>query len=118
MDEDYPVFTHFILQPDPEPTGKMKYTGGYYASMYGRIESSWEIKNNVCHYSFVIPANTTATLYLNALSANDITNAGKALRAVKGIKYIGLEKGKHVFELPSGRYDIQVNDKPKKSSIS
>ena len=41
---------------------------GYYDSMYGRIESGWEIENEIIRYTFNIPGNTSALLYLPASS--------------------------------------------------
>jgi alpha-L-rhamnosidase len=109
-DEDNPGFKHFMLKPQPDPTGKMTYAKGYYNAMYGRIESSWEIKDNTCYYHFAVPANTSATLYLNAASMNDIKAGEKMLMALKGVKYLGEKNGKYIFNLQSGNYNIRVKD--------
>ncbi len=98
-DKDSPGFKHFILQPEPDPTGKMTYAKGYYESMYGKIESSWEQENNTCHYRFVIPANTTATIYIPAESEEDVTET-------KGVQFLKMENGKAVFEVESGVYNF------------
>ena len=63
-DEQSPGFRHFILRPSADPSGKMTWARGYYDSMYGRIESSWERVADGTLYRFTIPANTTATLHL------------------------------------------------------
>lgn len=47
---------HFILKPAIDLAGKMKYAKGYYDSMYGRIESGWEIENEIIRYTFNIMA--------------------------------------------------------------
>jgi alpha-L-rhamnosidase len=107
-DEDNPGFKHFFLNPQPDPTRKMTYAKGYYNSMYGRIESSWEIKGNVCYYHFAIPANTSSTIYLNATSINDIRVEKTALNLLKGTKYLGKKNGKYVFDLQPGKYNIRV----------
>lgn len=107
-DEQSPGFQHFLLHPEPDPTGEMTYAKGHYDSMYGRIESSWEIQNNSCNYHFRIPANSSATLSLKAASTEDITEGGKPFASSKGVKYRGMRHGKHVFIVPSGEYDIQV----------
>jgi len=109
-DENSPGFKHFILKPEPDPTGKMTYAKGYYDSMYGRIESSWEQKGGACNYHVVVPANTTATLKLNAASVKDVTKAGKPFKSVEGVKYLGKKEQKEVFELESGEYHISVKD--------
>ena len=109
-DENSPGFKHFILKPEPDPTGKMTYAKGYYDSMYGRIESSWERKDSTFNYRFVVPANTTATMSLQAVSAKDIMEAGKLFKSAKGVKYIGRKEGKEIFEIGSGEYNISVKD--------
>lgn len=105
-DENSPGFKHFILKPEPDPTGKMTSAEGYYDSMYGRIESGWKKEGNNYLYRFVIPANTSATLYLEASSVDDIVENGKPLRSSKNTNYLGLQKGKYAFELQSGEYNI------------
>ena len=107
-DENSPGFKHFLLKPEPDPTGEMTYAKGHYVSMYGRIESNWEKKGDGYNYRFTIPANTTATLYLNASSEKNIRNGEKPFKSVKGVTYTGEENGKHVFELQSGQYEILV----------
>jgi alpha-L-rhamnosidase len=101
-DVNSPGFKHFILQPEPDPTGVMTYAKGHYDSMYGRIESGWEMTGKHCRYRFTIPANTSATLYLKAFDVKDITGLPS-----KGVKYQGEKNGKLAFELQSGSYDIQ-----------
>jgi alpha-L-rhamnosidase len=107
-DELSPGFKHFILRPEPDPTREMTFAKGHYNSMYGTIQSSWEIKSNGCYYHFEVPANTSATLYLNATSVNEIRVGEKALMALSGIRYSGTNNGKYVFKLQPGIYDIQV----------
>lgn len=103
-DENSPGFKHFILQPEPDTTGKMTYAKGYYNSMYGRIESSWERNDNTCNYRFVVPANTSATVYMSASGEKDVTESGKQASKATGIKFLRMEKGKAVFEVESGEY--------------
>jgi len=103
-DENSPGFKHFILQPEPDPTRKMTYAKGYYDSMYGRIESSWEVRNNDCNYRFVVPANTTATVYIPAEKETDVVVNGKRASKTIGIKFLRMEKRKAVYLVASGEY--------------
>jgi alpha-L-rhamnosidase len=96
-------FKHFILQPNPDPTGAMTYVKGHYDSMYGRIESAWEITAKHYHYHFTIPPNTSATLYLKARNLNNITGVTS-----KEVKYLDKKNNKFIFELQSGTYNIRV----------
>jgi alpha-L-rhamnosidase len=106
-DENEPGFKHFILQPNPDPTGQMTFAKGHYDSMYGRIESGWRVENGKLIYSATVPANTTAKLYLPAVSEKTITESGKSTDAVKGLKFVKYENGKAVFELQSGKYEFK-----------
>lgn len=106
IQRDEPGFKKFILQPEPDPTGQMTYAKGYYDSPYGRISSSWKIAGKSVTYTATVPANTTATLYLPATSANSVTESGKAPANVKSIKFVKFADGKAVYELASGSYSF------------
>ncbi len=56
-------YQHFVLQPTAG--GSFTFAKGSYASAYGTIESGWTAENGVMTgYDTVVPANTSATLYL------------------------------------------------------
>ncbi|MCW3789314.1 alpha-L-rhamnosidase [Plebeiibacterium sediminum] len=110
-DEDHPGFKHFILQPEPDPTGEMMYAKGYYDSMYGRIESSWNMEGSNCNYRFVVPANTTATLYIPVGDNQTITLNKKYIKD-KNIVFLKKENGKAVYTLNSGEYEFNVVQLP------
>lgn len=73
-DPEHPGFSHFILRPQPDTTGKLTFARGHYDSMYGRIESSWERRDGKVVYRFTLPANTTATLCLPGQQPKEITS--------------------------------------------
>jgi alpha-L-rhamnosidase len=98
-DDNAAGFKHFVLVPEPDPTRQMTFAKGYYDSPFGRIESSWTINDNKIQYRFVVPENTTATLYL---SGDEISFSSK-----KGVKEAGKVNGKQVFELEPETYIVQ-----------
>jgi alpha-L-rhamnosidase len=104
IQRDEPGFRKFILQPEPDPTGLMTTAKGYYDCMYGRISSEWKTENNILAYNTIVPANTSATLYLPAASVNSVKESGKPIKNSKGITFIRFESEKAVYELKSGRY--------------
>lgn len=69
-DEEHPGFKYFYIKP--EVTGKWSYARGAYESMYGRIEVSWEQKEDGYEYHIVIPANTTATVELADMESMEL----------------------------------------------
>jgi alpha-L-rhamnosidase len=74
--------------------------------MYGRINSSWRVERDVLTYRATIPANTTATLYLPAIEASNVSESGKKLFESGDIRFIKVERGKAVYELSSGDYSF------------
>ena len=108
IQRDEPGFKKFILQPEPDPTGEMTSAEGYYDSMYGRINSSWVNNDGNITYNFTVPANTTATLYLIASSADSITEGGVAASGAEGVTFVKYEDGRAVYEIQSGNYEFEA----------
>ncbi len=109
-DESHPGFKHFILQPEPDPTGKMKWATGYYDSMYGRIESSWKVENGILIVQVTVPANAGATLYLPADPEQTVKESNVPAKIAEGVTFTGYKKHKAVYELLSGQYEFTVSD--------
>lgn len=107
-DEANPGFKHFILSPRIDPTGKMTFAKGYYDSLYGRIESAWEVTADKVKYLFTIPANTTATLKIPAKGIDSITENGTSLVMAEGIISTSYADGMADIELGSGKYEFTV----------
>jgi alpha-L-rhamnosidase len=63
-DEASPGYKHFILQPTPDPTGKITFAKGHVETMYGKISSEWIKQGKQTTYRFTIPANTSAEVKL------------------------------------------------------
>lgn len=107
-DEKSPGFKHFILQPEVDTNGEMTYVKGHYDSMYGRIESAWEVSGEKCFYSFIIPANSSATLYLKSPFENEVSRNDVTFNSMKGVKYVGEKEGVLQYKLASGTYYITL----------
>jgi alpha-L-rhamnosidase len=103
-DDNSPGFKQFVLQPEPDTTGQMTFANGYYDSMYGRIESSWDSKNGKYYFRFVVPPNTMATLYLPALKLSYAILKAKE----KGIQFLKIENDKAIFKVLSGEYRFET----------
>jgi alpha-L-rhamnosidase len=71
---------------------------------YGNISSHWKTENNNLMLDVEVPGNTTATVYLPATSADNITESGKLLSSetmikisVRDERYIELQIGSGVY---------------------
>ena len=94
-DENQPGFKHIILKPQPDPI--LPVVAASYESIYGRIVSNMRYEGDAWYYDAVIPANTTATIFLPA--------------AVKfgeqpGLTFLGCENGMARFHALAGSYSF------------
>ena len=76
--------------------------------MYGRINSAWTIQDEGISYQLSIPSNTTAILYLQAADGSNITESGLPAEDTDGVKYIGRQGDREVFQVSSGNYNFLV----------
>lgn len=103
-DEDNPGFKHFILQPTAG--GSYTYLTGSFESSYGTIVSAWTAEDGeILTYDCTVPANTTATLYLQITEEQ-----AEGVEIVDGVTYVGMyeHNGETCarFELASGSYSF------------
>jgi alpha-L-rhamnosidase len=98
-DESTPGFKHFYLRPVPDPTGVLTHAKGHISSMYGKISSSWSVKNGHTVYAFEVPANTTSKMTLAVKPGSKIT---------EGSRHWIAKSGAFVQELVSGKYAFVV----------
>jgi len=54
-----------------------------------------------------IPANTTATVFVPARSADAVTEGGRPAAQGRGVKFLRQENGLAVFEIDSGEYEFE-----------
>ena len=109
---DGPAYQHIIIAPQPDRQLTSATTA--YNSIRGRIETDWQQTDGKLTLKVTIPANTTATVHLpvNPAWANPvITESGKSLKSVKGVKLLRTEKNQAVLEIGSGSYHFAVISK-------
>lgn len=92
-----PGYKHFILKP--MIGGTLTHASAVYESLYGTIESSWEMTNGGINFFFTIPTNTTATVMLPGKS-DDVAIVSEEC---KDVRY---EDGRIVFVAGSGTYQF------------
>ena len=110
-------FKNIILQPTLDKGTKyndeerIRSVSGQYDSFYGTVRSDWTADENavLTEYHAVIPANTSATLYL-PVSAESV----RGFVNIPGVSFLGMEQHngglKAKFALESGGYDFTVTD--------
>lgn len=119
IETDRAGFKSIVLQPtiDPrtEPFGgstqqRISSVKGRYNSYYGEIVSDWKSSGSkLTSYETVVPANTTATLYLPVDAG-----AVAGFKNISGVTFLGMEahnsKPTAKFNLLAGGYSFKVVD--------
>ena len=77
-----------------------------YDSINGNIISDWQLKDGTFMLNVTVPANTTATVYIPADSAKNITESGKQAVKAEGVRFQQIKQGTAVFIIGSGQYQF------------
>lgn len=84
----------------PKPNKLLGFAKGGIDTLYGRIESAWEIKDNTLTISVSIPCNTTAKVILPAVREQDLTTAIE-FKKVDDKMIVTLGSGDYMFSCSS-----------------
>jgi alpha-L-rhamnosidase len=100
-DPALPGYKHIIIHP--QPGGGLTSAKAAIGSPYGNISSEWKISEGHFQLDLVIPANTTATVYLPFAGG---TESGKAIGEAEGVRVVKTDGGLSVCEIQSGTYSF------------
>jgi alpha-L-rhamnosidase len=101
-DPEQPGFKHLLMRP--QPVGDLVFVRATHRSLYGLIVSDWKMHDGRFDWTVEIPANTTATVYVPAKDLRTVTESVRPAKRASGVKFRGLEAGRAVFVIGSGRY--------------
>jgi alpha-L-rhamnosidase len=114
IDTDGPGFKRIVVKPElVKPEQGFSWVKASYNSIRGPVASAWKIDGNGFQLDVTVPGNSVATIYVPAESVQSVTEGGKALERVPGLKVLRHEAGRAVLEVGSGRYEFksQLPDK-------
>jgi len=97
-----PGFKKIIIHP--QPAGDLTWAKGSYQSMYGDIISDWTKSNTTFSLHVVIPANTTAVVYVPC------KENGIIMEGANKVTVHHYEQGYGVVEVGSGEYFFKVGN--------
>ncbi|QEC75198.1 alpha-L-rhamnosidase [Mucilaginibacter ginsenosidivorax] len=104
--DDGPGYKHIKIQP--HIGGGFTNASAALQTYYGKLSSSWVLEKGKVLMDVEIPANTTATVFVPANSADEVTESGAALTSSTKIEP---ESGYVVLTLGSGIYHFVVSEK-------
>ncbi len=108
IDPEQPGFKNIIIRP--RPVGDLTWARAEHKSMYGTIRSSWRKKSDRFTLDVTIPANTTATVYIPARKAEDVTESGTPAAKAEAVKFLRTEDDTAVYQVGSGSYSFAAKD--------
>lgn len=106
-DHQATAFKKIIMNPI-FPEG-LNYVQASYESKYGTIKSHWKKESGKLSWNIVVPANSSAVVYLPASDVNAIREGAKALSGNSGILVKDPVNGRVVVEIGSGEYNFVIN---------
>jgi len=95
---------------NPQPVGDVTWTRASFNSVRGKIVSDWKRDGDKFILKVTIPANTTATVFIPANSADEVLESGQPAAHSQGVNFLRMENGRAVFEIESGDYNFQSAD--------
>jgi len=110
IQSDGPGYDKIIIYPHPPTPGRnaahepIHWVKAHYDSIHGRIMSDWRRTKDSFELKVEIPANTTATINLPDQSAERITEGGKPLAKVSGVRFLRMDGENVVLAVESGTY--------------
>lgn len=104
LDPAAPGFKRIVLRP--ETGGDLTWVSAHHDSLFGRIVSQWRRADGRFTLNVVIPANTTASVYVPAADSREVTESGVPADTAQGVKFLRMENGAAVFKVGSGSYQF------------
>jgi hypothetical protein len=100
-----PGFRKIVLRP--QPVGDLSWVRASYDSIRGTIVSDWRRKGGKFTLKVIIPANTTATVFLPCRPSAKVLESGTPAETSPGVKFLRWDNDRAVYEIASGSYEFE-----------
>jgi alpha-L-rhamnosidase len=104
---DDPDYKHILI--DPRADAGLGSADVRYVSIHGPIESHWTREGGKQTLSVIIPANTSATIFVPATRSQKVLEGRKPAATAPGVRFLRREDRAAVFAVGSGIYHFVVN---------
>jgi alpha-L-rhamnosidase len=104
-DPDKPGYKHIIFKPMPP----QDITFASYSNLtpYGVASAGWKKDKETISLDVTVPVGCTATVWVPALSENDVTEGGKRIKKSEIISFSAMKDGYAIFNISSGEYSFK-----------
>jgi alpha-L-rhamnosidase len=87
----------------------LDYVKASYRSVHGMLKSHWRNTANTFKWDIVIPANTTALVYIPATNRQQVSESGRKAASSKGVKFVKMDGKYAIYQIGSGIYSFNVD---------
>ncbi len=101
-DSEQPGYKHIIFKP--QPAGDLTFITYSNETPYGRASVGWEKKAGEFSMNIKVPVGSTATVYVPASDAEDVTESGQTIKNASDVSFERIENGYAVFTVNAGDY--------------
>jgi alpha-L-rhamnosidase len=102
LDAEAPGFQQFVLRPF---IGEgLDFARARYRTMHGIIASEWKRDGDRLAWTIIVPANTTAKIFIPSRPNTPVMEGGVPVEKTKGIRVLGREKDFLLGEATAGVY--------------
>ena len=102
IDPAKPGYEHVIIRP--RMVGGVTQCSYHIKTQRGRFGVEWEKSESRVTIKVVIPVNSSATVYVPARSAVDVTESGTPVERTDGVEFLRMDDGCSVYDVGSGSY--------------
>jgi alpha-L-rhamnosidase len=102
-----PGFERFTIKP--YIFDELTFVAGELNSIKGVIKSSWKKSAGAIELEVMIPPNSTATVYVPAMTKSRITESDRPVAQLQELTFLKSEECYAVYELPSGSYRFRAD---------
>ena len=95
-------FKKIVLRP--QLVGDLAWVKASHVCVHGRIASAWERTGETVTMRVTVPVNTTATVYVPAAEASEVSESGRPLDAAAAVRFVRRDGDRAVLEVGSGSY--------------
>jgi alpha-L-rhamnosidase len=101
-------FDKIIIKP--EPVQGLTWAKATYNSIHGQVSCSWKKEGDNFLMDVHIPVNASATIYMPAIDAEQVTESGRTTSESIGLKFVRMEKSRAVYNATAGAYSFKSSD--------
>ncbi|MDX1416972.1 MAG: alpha-L-rhamnosidase C-terminal domain-containing protein, partial [Candidatus Promineifilaceae bacterium] len=101
-----PGYKHIVMQP--RLGGGLTFAKAEFHSMYGAIRSAWTLENGRIEWSVLVPANSSATVFLPAGEKDEVLEGNRPVEEVDTVTFVRHDRRSSVYEIGSGDYRFTV----------